>query len=306
MRGNWWRCLSVLCALTMLVLSDCVPPPTLPTLPRALPFLSPPPRTTRSYLPLVQRDSRDAPVSPKKGISLACGSANMAAELRALRVAWLWNWQTNPPLFAGVESVPAIWDASRIGKPLGGNSEWLLGFNEPDGSDQANMTPEAAAVAWRKIEQTYPDRKLASPQTLHPGDWLERWYAAYSEMYGQPPRMDAIALHTYYGGTAAAYIARVREFIALAQRWGVPEVWVTEWTLAPGLDRSLNATAAEMRAFVTWLEDEPMVTRYAPFSNRVECMGDAFGFTHDGPFDAPLYDVDGRLTHLGRIYGGLP
>lgn len=313
---------ALLCGLA---LTGCVALPMrqIPPAPRPLPFMSPLPTpapfrslipratVTRLFLPLLLSDfGMDArPVSSKKGISLACGyedMARMAREVVTLRVTWLWNWGVSPPVFPGVESIPNLWDASFIGQPLGGNSQWLLGFNEPDGRDQANMTPEVAAVAWRQIEQTYPDRKLTSPQVLHPGNWLEQWYAAYVARYGQPPRIDALAIHTYYGNSAEAYIARTQEFVALARAWGVPEVWVTEWTLAPGLNRSQNDTADEMCTFVTWLEQEPMVTRYAPFTNRVECMAGAPYFQFDGPFDAPMFALDGRLTPLGRTYRDLP
>ena len=289
-----------------------VPLPFRSPLPTPAPFrslLAAP--VTRLFLPLLLSDfgATHETISSKKGISLACGygdMARMAREVAAMRVAWLWNWSVDPPVFPDTESIPNLWDASYIGQPLGGNSAWLLGFNEPDGSDQANMTPEAAARAWRLIEQTYPERKLASPQVLHPGDWLERWYAAYVALYGQPPKLDALAIHTYYGNSAADYIVRTQEFLALARAWGVPEVWVTEWTLSHGATRSVNDTAIELRAFVDWLEAEPMITRYAPFTNRVECMAFAPYFQFDGPFDAPMYAVNGRMTYLGRTYRDLP
>jgi hypothetical protein len=168
------------------------------------------------------------------------------------------------------------------------------------------MSPEQAAVAWRKLEAAYPDRKLTSPQMLLPGDWLERWYAAYVALYGQPPKLDALAVHTYIGNSSAAYIAQVQHYIALAKRWGVPEVWVPEWALSHGLDRTLRDTMAEMSAYVTWLEAEEMVTRYAAWTNRVECMRDAFGFRFDGFADTPLFALDGRMTALGRTYQALP
>jgi hypothetical protein len=276
--------------LVVLLLTSCIAPPTTN---RSLA-----PAQYKLYLPIINSSP-----NPKRGINLACGSyEQQAKEVAALGVAWLWNWGLNPPLFPNIESVPTIWNASTIGQPLGGNSQWLLGFNEPDGGEQANMAPEAAARAWRKLEAAYPDRKLASPQIVHPGTWLEDWRAAYIAEYGQPPRLDALAIHTYWGKTAAAYSAQVQSYVDLAKQWGISEVWVTEWALAHQLDRTLQETTAEMRKYLAYLDAEPMVTRYAPWTNRVECMGDAYGFRYDGPFDTPLFNFDGSISELGKAY----
>jgi hypothetical protein len=285
-----------------LVLAACVMPQ---------PFRSPqpfssPPRAALSttFLPLALGAPQLAPLAErKKGISLACGYedlARMARETAALEVAWLWNWGTDPPVFARIESVPTLWDASVIGQPLGGNSRWLLGFNEPDQYDQANLTPAAAALAWGAVERDYPDRLLTSPQVVRPEDhWLERWYTAYqAQNGGRAPRVDALAIHTYWGQNRAAYEEQVTYYVALAQAWGVPEVWVTEFTLAPELDRTLQATLDDLQAYLDFLDAQPTVTRYAIWTNRVECSN----YAPNTFFDTPLYAANGQLTAMGHMY----
>jgi hypothetical protein len=286
------------CVLVIIfVLAACVRAPQ-PAL-SPMTFSSPLPKPAyRVYLPLVT-----AAVNPKRGVSLACGyddPVRLAHEVDELRVAWVWNWQTDPPLFPGVESVPCIWDGSKIGVPLGGNSQWVIGFNEPDDRAQANMTPAQAAREWRRIETTYPDRKLASPQVMVWGDrWLEEWYAAYQALYGRRPKIDAIAVHTYYGNSLAAYQEQVRYYIALAERWDIDEVWVTEFAIAPVLDRTLRQALDETTAYVAWLNAQPKVTRYAPWTNRIECMSNIIP---DGIFDTPFYATNGQITEMGRRY----
>ena len=96
----------------------------------------------RIHIPLVQFEQ--TPRSAKKGVTLACSCATVPCrqeEVAALNVSWILQWGTRPQLFPGIESVPMIWDARSIGQPLGGNSAWLLGFNETDLWDQAKMTP---------------------------------------------------------------------------------------------------------------------------------------------------------------------
>ena len=199
--------------------------------------------------------------------------ARLERETQALGVSWLWNWGTEPPVFEGIESVPCVWSAAFFGKPLGGNSEWVIGPNECEQYDQCNTSPEVMAVAWRDLEEAYPDRKLTSPQVVQPDrHWLEEWYAAYVLYYGQAPRLDAIAIHTYIWNDIEDYKRQVLYYIDLAKKWGVPEVWITEWTFAPMLDGTVRNSAQALADYVTWLDAQPMVTRYSPWTNRVECM----------------------------------
>jgi len=261
-------------------------------------FLSPLPEPQpRIYLPLI------AKTQSKKGISLACGYEDMdrmAREVAELGVSWVWNWGPTPPLFPGVESVPCIWDDTVIGAVLGGNSEWVIGPNECDQHDQCNRSPEYMARAWAELERAYPDRKLTSPQIVKWDQrWLEEWYAAYqAQNGGRAPKIDALAIHTYWGNDITAYQEQVRYYIALAQRWGVKEVWVTEFTIAPGLDRTVRATVDDLRSYITWLDQQPMITHYAPWTNRVECAG----FPPDSLFDTPLYAVNGMISENGKMY----
>jgi hypothetical protein len=295
------RTLGATVVLALLLVAGCAPAPQPFRSPLALTFASPlpePPR--RVFLPLVV----SAP--SKKGISLACGYDDpdrMAREVAALGVSWIWNWGPTPPTFPGVESVPNIWSAASIGHPLGGNSQWVIGFNEPDQYDQANVAPDVAARQWAELERAYPDRKLASPQVVRwDRRWLEEWYAAYrAQNGGRPPRLDALAIHTYWLNDMAAYQEQVRYYIALAEQWGVPEVWITEFTLAPGLDRTVRETVDDLRTYIAWLDTQGIVTRYAVWTNRVECTE----WPPDSVFDTPLYGANGMMTELGKTYASI-
>lgn len=290
----------LLALVALLLLSGCVAPAPHPFVsPLTTTFDSPlPPPAQQTYIPMLS-----VAINPKRGVSLACGADDMprlAREVNDLRVAWVWNWSTQPPTFPDIESIPCVWDASYIGQPLGGNSEWVIGPNECDQWDQCNTSPEKIAVAWRQLEAAYPDRKLTSPQVVRwDKRWLEQWYAAYVVLYGEPPKMDAVAIHTYWGNDITAYKEQVIYYVDLAQRWGVPEVWVTEFAIAPVLDRTLRETVADTAAYVAWLDAQPTVTRYAPWTNRVECMSN---IAPDGIFDTPLFGANGGMTQLGAMY----
>ncbi len=125
--------------------------------------------------------------------------------------------------------------------------------------------------------------------------------AAFVAQNGRPPRLDALAVHTYWGGTLADYQEQVEYYIGLAERWGVPEVWVTEFTLAPELDRTVRATVADLAVYIEWLETQPMVTRYAIWTNRTECMP----YPPGSFYDTPLIGVNGQLTEAGKLYSAI-
>jgi hypothetical protein len=258
------------------------------------------------YFPLVARGGGGDSITPdmlsvKKGLSLACGwddLARMQREIDTLRLSWVFVWGPGIPVFEGVESVPMIWGPAQIGLPIGGNSDWLIGFNEPDQRDQTNMTPAEGARLWAEMERLYPDRKLTSPQVVNwQAGWLEQWYASYLEQFGRPPRMDALAIHTYFCG-ASDCKAQVEYYIGLARRWNVPEVWITEWTFSPGMDGTRRQALTDMREYMAWMEHEPMIGRYAVWTIRTECTG----YAPDSYFDTPMFAQNGMITPMGEMY----
>lgn len=201
---------------------------------------------------------------PQNKLGVAGGTV---AQAQALGGAWLYDWTTQPPMSdAPVESVPMIGHAGAVGQVLGGNSPWVLGFNEPDLSSQANLTPQQAAVLWRQIETLYPRRLLVSP-AVSCGDlyWLVRFRLAYQAEFGGWPRFDALAMHCYRW-TAAGCAQVLDQYVAWAHDWSAPgqplPIWVTEFAFVPAWATDAEA---EARAFVALLERTPEVRRYSPF-----------------------------------------
>jgi hypothetical protein len=232
----------------------------------------------------------------------------------AVGARWQYGWTPQPAACEGVEDVPMVWGRDAVGAPVTGDSLWLMGFNEPDRANQADLSPAEAAVLWRTVETAYPDRKLVAPAPSHVDvAWLERFRAAYVLRWGQAPRLDALAAHCYRA-TAAECMATVGWYITQAQAWGVGEVWVTEFAFLPcwygggpaGEERAL----AEAGAFVTWLRAQPKVTRWAWFASRIE--GTEWWAERDpacnsallraGPTQAGLAGAD--LTGFGAWFKG--
>ena len=93
-------------------------------------------------------------------------SFNREEEVTAVRPgsSWFYNWANTPNTNvanvpdADFEFVPMCWNASYNADNIRNyckahpETKYLLGFNEPNFKNQANMTPEVAAAAWPAVQ----------------------------------------------------------------------------------------------------------------------------------------------------------
>ena len=254
--------------------------------------------------------------SPKRGIAYGFDSP---ADLEVLSpgVSWWYNWSPSyNPAVADVYAeykmdwVPMTWNGNnpdQIRAFLAEHPEvrYLLTYNEPNFSDQANMTPAFAASIWPIFEAIAEEFnvELVGPAVNYCGGcvvvdgepiandyivWLDMFFEAYRMEFGREPRMDYTALHWYDFGLQ-------EQVDRIIERYGKP-VWVTEFALW----RSEDWNTAEFEQnwlieVVSFLEAHPMVHRYAWFTGR----------RPDFP-RINLLGGDGELTPLGRAYIDAP
>ena len=229
-------------------------------------------------------------------------------------ISWWYNWSSTPDngirtAYAdyNVDFVPQAWNAAGIS----GVNTWvsqdnkvkyILGFNEPNFIQQANMTPSQAAAAWPQL-QSIADQyglKLVSPAVNYCGNcvtengtvytnpfkWLDDFFAACPNC-----RVDYIALHWYGGGNS------MTGYINDARKYGKP-IWVTEFA-----NWDNGVTAENQKSYLAgttnFLERDPDVFRYSWF------MGRTSGGITTYPY-LDLYGSDGKMTALGQIYLNIP
>jgi hypothetical protein len=274
---------SLLALALALALSACAP-----IQPRAV--------EPREYVYSLTYIASPAPIVPirtdKKGIGLTYGNAIDATNAGA---SWCFNWSINGDC-GDAEFVPMAWCG--VPSALPSETETLLTANEPDRDDQCNQSPEVYAETYRAIEEKFPNVNLVAPSISQLGfEWLEQFRAAYITRYGNPPRMDALAIHCY-ATIAQGCIDITERAIMLADAFDIESVWVTEIALlacADGID-FLN----EARTLLEWLEDNPRVARYAWFAARIR--GNEW-WSMPSQCIAPLFDFEtGRHTAIGELY----
>lgn len=229
-----------------------------------------------------------AEASVKKGLGMWSLGGHRAAEAGA---SWYYDWGPYPKDSGAAEFVPMIWgnrdDYPRAYQYVRDNpAPAVLGVNEPDRRDQANMPVERAVELWAKTVWAARDRPLGSPSVASDYGWLDRWWGQVQARGLRLP--DFVAVHTYPDMRDPSKAAR--DLLGLVdwvhQRYGKP-VWLTEFGACGGSD---SAAEEFLKQTVHGLEIRPFLHRYAWFS--------------DAPAGCyrPLFDGRGNLTRLGAVY----
>ncbi len=227
----------------------------------------------------------------KKGIA-----GNLSKELDT---SWGYNWNLNRKSDLDWEYVPIkqkqYWpNLKQNWKERG--AIHLLGFNEPDRPDQANMKVEAALKGWPELMRT--GLRLGSPSTSDGGlEWL---YEFMDKADKKNLRVDFITVHYYRAvgnpGDGKAAAAKFYKFLKQIHERTQRPLWVTEWNNGAHWTKPRDPKPLEQKqaiqAMVKMLEETDFVERYAPF-NWVEKSRELVG-------------KDNSLTPAGQTYRQLP
>jgi hypothetical protein len=190
-------------------------------------------------------------------------------------------------------------DVTQVSQDVLDESQFLLGFNEPNFFEQANLSASEAAQLWPQVQQVAAARGLGlvSPAVnfcgddqaktgpchdTNPVDYLTEFFAACRGC-----QVDHVAVHWYNcdGDSLQWYLGEFKRFGR--------SIWLTEFACAYGGDRSPAGQESYMREAVPVLEADPDVYRYAWFSGS--------------PIpEAELLTEQGALTALGEVYVQLP
>ena len=198
--------------------------------------------------------------SPYKGLA-----NSPATEIASLGATWCYNWtiaskasDCSDPLF-----VPMIWGGGSVASALTAidkaGYKTVLGFNEPNKTDQANMTVAAAIALWPTLTSN-PNIRVGSPAVSDDGRaWLED-FMTQANTGGL--RVDFIAMHWYGWNAGSCTSGSLMGAVNWAAKWGLP-VWVTEF----GCMGSSNPDEATLLSFfnaaIPALANSSLVERYA-------------------------------------------
>ncbi len=173
--------------------------------------------------------------SYKRGVSYGYHSAIDMLKFSE-NISWWYNWAAEPDNAIkttyqnyNVDFTPMAWSGAGISNVNNWvNSDpkvkYILGFNEPNFKDQANMTPSQAADAWASF-QTIAEKhnlKTVGPAVNYCGDCVSEGGTTYNNPFKYLDdfftacincKVDYIALHWYGSGNSiVGYVDDARKY----------------------------------------------------------------------------------------------
>ena len=243
------------------------------------------------------------PVVNKKGAAFSNNAKRWSHKTSELGAHWMYSWgnKLQEEIPENVEYVPMFWGAGSVNqdnldriKQLidEGTVKFVLGFNEPDGVTQANMTVDKAIELWPQLEAL--GVPLISPATVNPNnDWMKEFMTRADELN---LRVDYVGVHHYGGPNVLNFVNKLKDTYNAYGR----EIWITEFAVADwnatSPDNNVHSEAtiiSFMNSALAALDDIDWIYRYAWFDGRQAPL-----------FTSALFDEEANITPVGQIYAG--
>jgi len=248
--------------------------------------------------------------SVKRGIGFNRISAQMAKILGSV-ISWAYNWGPScsddvAEAFdqGGVEFVPMAWnsmaDYQKIGQFIKAHPtiKHILGYNEPNLTDQCNETPSQTAQTWNNFINFAKENNLSAvspamnygtlPGYSDPWKWLDEFYS-FNNINSDD--ISATAIHCYMAD-AGAQTGFAQKF----EKYSKP-IWVTEFAAWENNNPSSpEGQQAFLSKMVNAFEQNPNIGRYAWFMYDYAKSPDVY------PYIGLYYTFDQIITDLGLIY----
>lgn len=227
--------------------------------------------------------------SEKRGVSYNFQAIEDVA-LLSPGVSWFYNWANDIPLALddaitakGMDYFPMTWngnfdkDRIRAYKQKHPDCEYLLAYNEPNLTDQANMTPQQAAAIFPEVKAlaTELNMKIISP-AMNYGTLAEygdpiKWLDEFFELV-PASNFDGIALHCYMAVPASfkSYVERFDKYNK--------KIWMTEFCAWEPSISNAGQQIKYMADVINYMEVHPNIAHYAWFIPRTAGAVDSYPY----------------------------
>lgn len=172
-----------------------------------------------------------------------------------------------PMMHGPTKATSAEWLAN-VDKAVKKGSKAVMGFNEPDHQQQANLSPAAACAAWKEymnpIASSHPSVKILGPSVTNSGSpnmglaWLSSFHEVCPDAI-----VHATNIH-FYDIYEPATIERFKAHVEKAASLYNLPVWITEFGLNPG-SATQEQAASFLKEAMAYLDASDKVQGYSWF-----------------------------------------
>ncbi|KAK5138045.1 hypothetical protein LTR08_005842 [Meristemomyces frigidus] len=201
---------------------------------------------------------------------LAYNDASLTDCLTGSQVSWAYNWgSATTGLASGLNFIPLLWGtasdftsswSANAAAAIASGSTHLMSFNEPDLSSQANLSPEAAAEAYKTYMMPFAGQaKLCAPSVTNGGGemgltWLMNFMTACSDC-----QIDCVSIHWY---DTYSNVESFKNQVTNATTISGKEVFVSEFGSTDGSDDDISTFLQDV---MPWMDSNDDVAGYAYF-----------------------------------------
>lgn len=250
--------------------------------------------------------------SVKRGVSYGFQIPQDDARLLSKGASWFYNWGpnisetlNNAALANKLEFFPMAWngnfnsDQIRSYKQAHPECEYILAYNEPNLTDQANMTPQQAAQNWPLLKSLADElgMKIISPAMNYgtlsgysdPIVWLDEFFTLVPLS-----DIDGIAVHCYMGNASA-----LAWFVNRFKKYDKP-IWLTEFCAWENNIKSITDQMRFMSDAINYLEADDDVVKYAWFIPRASGSLESYPYMQLLTKSTPY-----QLSALGKVFANM-
>ncbi|HRZ98875.1 MAG TPA: glycosyl hydrolase, partial [Paludibacter sp.] len=205
---------------------------------------------------------------------------------------WLYTWSADNTTRPNIEYVPEKWQPfwpswDQINSKE--NITHVMGYNEPDHTEQSNVSVATAVAQWPEFMKS--GLRIGSPACTTFSTWL---YPFMDSIKAHNYRCDYVVVHAYWGGYSASQWYNALK--AIHDKTGRP-IWIKEWNNGASwtteswpsdYGASLTKQFNELKAILNVMDTAHFVERYSIYN----WVG----------YKRMLIADDGWVTPAGELY----